>query len=386
MPDNLREEFSETSKAVFRWLRQFLRRYSLAIAVFAVLAVLAVLVGGAWLLYAKGDTAFGRSFADLLLLQLALLLIGGTAFKSLIRHMNKQRDKEQELRNKRMDFMRRMREAHVRIANAQRLIYANRSPRTYSEQMRVLMLVTPKLEDIERDIAATTDLFKPGDKEEIQEGINDIVAYLDEGYDEYAKWRRNSTVDYETLRQRKPGWLSKLVECGRCMPEKYLCALSKSKGTIRSYVYGSSRDRALPEQNETRIRHFVNEFLNAGILASADKLLADDFALRLRQPAIEGREAFKEGLRHWRTVFPDWRISIEQLIAEDDKVTSRWRCEATHSGQQLMGISPTGKRVSWTANAVLRIENGRIAELTAEVDMLALMRQLGAAPEPTSAE
>ena len=134
-------------------------------------ALLAMLVGyrrivspvcvwvGAWLLYAtKGNKTFGRSVADLLL-QLAFLLIAGTVLNWLIKRINKQRDKEQELRNKRMDFMRRMREAHVRIANAQRLIYANPSPETYNEQMRVLMLVTPELEDIERDIAATTDLF-----------------------------------------------------------------------------------------------------------------------------------------------------------------------------------------------------------------------------------
>ena len=237
MPDNRREKFP--SKAIFRWLRQFLRRYSLAIAVFAVLAVLVV---GAWLLYAytKGNTDFGRSFADLLLLQLALLLIVGTALNSLIRHMNKQRDKEQELRNKRMDFMRRMREAHVRIANAQRLIYANRSPKTYSEQMGVFMLVTPKLEDIEADIAATTDLFCNEDKAKIQGGIKDIVAYLDKGYDQYAKWRRStrsSTEDYETLCQSEPGWLCELIKTPRLMPEEYVCALNKSKGMIRLYVY-----------------------------------------------------------------------------------------------------------------------------------------------------
>ena len=283
-----------------------------------------------------------------------------------------------------MDFMRRMREAHVRIANAQRLIYANRSPKTYSEQMRVFMLVTPKLEDIEADIAATTDLFCNEDKAKIQGGIRDIVAYLDKGYDEYAKWRR-STEDYETLCQSEPGWLCELIKAPRLMPKEYVCALNKSKGTIRSYVYGRRTDRATSEQNKTLVCRFVDELLNAGNLASADELLADDFALRLRLPAVEGREAFKEGLQHWRTAFPDWRISIERLIAEYDKVDIRWSSEATHSGP-LMGIAPTRKRVSWTANDVLRIENGRIAEITAEEDMLALVRQLGAAPEPTSAE
>jgi predicted ester cyclase len=51
-----------------------------------------------------------------------------------------------------------------------------------------------------------------------------------------------------------------------------------------------------------------------------------------------------------------------------------------------MGIAATGKRVSWTANVILRIENGRIAEMAADGDMVGLMRQLEATPEPTSAE
>jgi steroid delta-isomerase-like uncharacterized protein len=129
-------------------------------------------------------------------------------------------------------------------------------------------------------------------------------------------------------------------------------------------------------------RRFAKELLNAENLAAADELLADDFAARLPGVSrIEGKEAFKERLQHWRAAFPDWRVSIEELIAECDKVAVRWRCEATHRGP-LKDIAPTGKRVNWTANDILRIENGRIAESTVEQDMLGLMRQLGAAPEP----
>ena len=138
-------------------------------------------------------------------------------------------------------------------------------------------------------------------------------------------------------------------------------------------------------QNKEVVGRFVDKLLSAGNLASADELLADNFVLRLRVPAIEGREAFKEGLRHWQMAFSDRQNSIEQLIAVRDKVVGYWRCEATHSGP-LMGISPTGKRVSWTANNVFRIENRKITEITAEEDMLAITRQLGAAPEPRSAE
>lgn len=105
------------SEAFFRRLCQLLRRYWL------VIVAIVLLIGGAWLLYdhTKGGQAFGRSAADLLL-QLAFLVLAGTVLDGLIKRINRERDNEQELRNKRMDLMRRMRDAHVRIANAQRLI------------------------------------------------------------------------------------------------------------------------------------------------------------------------------------------------------------------------------------------------------------------------
>jgi steroid delta-isomerase-like uncharacterized protein len=380
MADNRQGNISETSEAVFRW-HQRLRRYRLAIAAIAIFAVL-VVVAELFYAHTKGAKPFD-SYANLLL-QLASFIFGGLILTPLIEHINKQRDK----RSKRMDFLHRMRESHVRIANAQRLIYADSSPETYREQMRLLMLVTPKLEDIERDIDATTDLFckKRGDKAEIQEGICEIVAYLDEGYDQYAEWQRNggTTVDYKTLRERKIKWLGELIECKRYMPKRYTRALDKSKGMIRSYVYGHRSDAATSE-NKKLVRRFVNELVNARNLTSADELLADDLVLRLRLPPIKGREIFNKSLQYWQAAFPDWRISIKKLTAEDDKVVCHWKCEATLQ-RTLMGMAPTEKRVSWTANDVFRIENGRIAEITAEEDMIALMRQLGAAPEPTLAE
>jgi predicted ester cyclase len=65
-------------------------------------------------------------------------------------------------------------------------------------------------------------------------------------------------------------------------------------------------------------------------------------------------------------------------------VAGRWRCEATYRGR-LRDVASTGKRVSWTATNISRIGNGKIAETTAEEDILGLMRQLGDVPEPTSA-
>lgn len=137
----------------------------------------------------------------------------------------------------------------------------------------------------------------------------------------------------------------------------------------------------MSEQNKHLVRRFVHELLNDEDPSAVEELLAEDFVLRLPGHApMTGREAFRQAVNEWRAAFPDWHVSIEELIAEGDKVAGRWRCEATHRGT-LMGIPATGRRVSWTANDILRIDGRRIVENTAEEDMLGLMRQLGAIPE-----
>ncbi len=310
--------------------------------------------------FAKEDKAFGIPAE--LLLQGAGVITAALILTPLIQRINK-------FRNQRMDFMLRIREAHVQVANVQRLLYADRSCTTYSEQMHVLMRVTPKLEDIERDIAATTGLFKPGDKATIQAGIKEIVAYLDKGYDQYAEWSHGG--DCETLPQSEPGWLSELVKCRRSMPEVYGRGLDKSKGKIRCYVYGGGTDKAMSEQAKKLLRRFVDDLLNApdldtSKLALADELLADDFALPPRLLAMEGRKAFKDrndfkkNLQQWRADHADWQISFERLTGENNKVMGCWTCETA-----------TGKRVSCPVNVIVRIENGRIEKIAAEEDMLA---------------
>jgi predicted ester cyclase len=108
----------------------------------------------------------------------------------------------------------------------------------------------------------------------------------------------------------------------------------------------------------------------------------DSWSTTLSSAFLAGPHYGQETLTESLQAFSDWQISIKTLTAEGDKVFSRCKCEATHSGQ-MFGLAPTEKHVSWTANYVLRIDYGRIAEITAEEEMLDVMTQLGAAPPPT---
>ena len=129
------------------------------------------------------------------------------------------------------------------------------------------------------------------------------------------------------------------------------------------------------EENKAVVRREQEELWNhTGNLDAAEELFVPDLVEAAKQEAAD----FREG-------FPDVVSTIEDLIAEGDKVVARWRARATHQGE-YMGIPPTGKEVEFTGTSVYRIEAGKIAQSWNEEDELSLMRQIGAIPEPEQSE
>jgi predicted ester cyclase len=125
------------------------------------------------------------------------------------------------------------------------------------------------------------------------------------------------------------------------------------------------------EENKALVRREQEELWNhTGDLDAAEELFAPEQAEAARQEAAD----FRRG-------FPDVVSTIEDLIAEGDRVAARWSARATHLGEYV-GVPPTGKEVEFTGISVYRIEGGRIAESWTEEDELGLMRKIGAVPEP----
>src|ERR671912_934561 len=125
------------------------------------------------------------------------------------------------------------------------------------------------------------------------------------------------------------------------------------------------------EENKDLVRREQEELWNhTGNLDAAEELFAADQAEAAKQEAA----SFRQG-------FPDVTSTIEDLIAEGDKVVARWRSHATHQGDYL-GIAPSGKEVEFTGISLYRIEKDKIAESWTVEDELGLMRQIGAIPEP----
>ncbi len=135
------------------------------------------------------------------------------------------------------------------------------------------------------------------------------------------------------------------------------------------------------EENKALVQRFVEEVWNKGNLAAADEFLAansvghDPDAPGLA-PGVEG---FKQVFTMFRTAFPDLHVTVEDMIAEGDKVVSRTTARGTHKGE-LMGIAPTGKQVTVAEIRIHRIAGGKIVEHWGIVDKLSLMQQLGVVP------
>jgi steroid delta-isomerase-like uncharacterized protein len=139
------------------------------------------------------------------------------------------------------------------------------------------------------------------------------------------------------------------------------------------------------EENKALVRRFVEEFWNEGNPTAADELMAIDAAIHMPTGEVVNLDGLKSFAATWRGSFPDWHSTVEELIAEGDKVAERWTGRGTHRGE-LQGIPPTGKRVEVPGSVFYRIVGGKIVEFRGQLDMMSLMQQLGVIPSQQQAE
>ncbi len=138
--------------------------------------------------------------------------------------------------------------------------------------------------------------------------------------------------------------------------------------------------------NKALNRRFVEEVINQGNIEAIDELIDPgvvDHAVPAGFPT--GREGAKQFFAMMRSAFPDLHLTIEDMIAEGDKVVMRSTWSGTHQGE-FMGIPATGRRVTVSAIDISRVADGRIVEHWEQSDALGLMQQLGVVspPEQTS--
>jgi steroid delta-isomerase-like uncharacterized protein len=137
----------------------------------------------------------------------------------------------------------------------------------------------------------------------------------------------------------------------------------------------------MTEANKAIARRIIEEVYNEGRYEVADELVAPDFVgydAASPEP-MRGPDGIKRQAEGYRTAFPDLRLTIEDVIAEGDRVVTRWTATGTQEAE-LFGIPATGKQATVTGITIGRIADGRIAENWISWDTLGLLQQLGAVP------
>jgi steroid delta-isomerase-like uncharacterized protein len=134
------------------------------------------------------------------------------------------------------------------------------------------------------------------------------------------------------------------------------------------------------EENKAVVHRLIDEYWNGQRSELFDDIYAAEYVDHNLPP---GSPPGREGARQFNSVFlaalPDIRITLDDLVAEGDKVVWRWTAQGTHQGP-LMGIPASGKPVAMSGITIERVVEGRITESWTQYDAVGLLQQVGAMP------
>ncbi len=131
----------------------------------------------------------------------------------------------------------------------------------------------------------------------------------------------------------------------------------------------------MSEQNKTLFKRFVDEVFNKKNVAVIDELMDPNMV----EHTLGTLEELKALITAFLGAFPDLHVTVEDLIAEGDKIVGRVTLTGTHQGE-LMGIPATSKKVSFSEIHIVRISNGKVVEHWEVADTMSMMQQLGVIP------
>jgi steroid delta-isomerase-like uncharacterized protein len=139
------------------------------------------------------------------------------------------------------------------------------------------------------------------------------------------------------------------------------------------------------ERNKAVVRRYYDEVLNQGHLSVLDDIAADDYVENDPFPGQgNGLADFKARVSTLLTAFSPCTFTIEDVVAEGDRVVVRWHSSGTHSGE-FLGMPPTDREYTIAGIDIHRLADGRMVEHWHVVDQLSQLQQLGMIPSPAAA-
>src|SRR5215217_2394786 len=137
------------------------------------------------------------------------------------------------------------------------------------------------------------------------------------------------------------------------------------------------------EENKAVVRREVEELYNhTGNLDAVEEIFSSDYVSH--EPSsgeVRGIEGARQFAATFRQAFPDLQNTIEDMVAEGDKVVVRFKARGTHDGETEAFGPATGKQMQITGITIKRVSDGKIAEAWTNFDALGMMQQLGMIPE-----
>lgn len=135
------------------------------------------------------------------------------------------------------------------------------------------------------------------------------------------------------------------------------------------------------DTNKTIVRRIFEEGFNQNKPQVWDELIAPNYVNHDLPAPVPGPEGFKMIAGMFLAAFPDLHTTIEDVVADGDRVATRGTFTGTHQGE-FNGIPPTGKSVKVSYIDIWRLENGKAVENWVQIDMVGLLQQLGVMPVP----
>jgi steroid delta-isomerase-like uncharacterized protein len=133
------------------------------------------------------------------------------------------------------------------------------------------------------------------------------------------------------------------------------------------------------ETNKAIVRQWIDTAWNQGDLSQADALIDPTYVFHDPTAPASGPEGLKGVVTMYRAAYPDMHFTLEDLVAEGDKVVWRYTARGTHKGE-LMGIPPTGKQIEVTGIVISRFADDKWVEDWHNNDTLGMLQQLGVIP------
>jgi steroid delta-isomerase-like uncharacterized protein len=133
------------------------------------------------------------------------------------------------------------------------------------------------------------------------------------------------------------------------------------------------------DENKALVRRFIDEVFLHGRFEAVDELLTEDFTPHTWGAMTPGKDGLKQAIERVSAGLSDPTMTIEDVIAEDDRVAVRLTSHAVQTGE-FMGLPPSGKAYTIGEIHIFRVRDGKVAEHWHEADFLGMMRQLGAMP------